>query len=124
MAGKAAMIGLAIAIGMAAAVQAAAADPDDGADLFDTHCSDCHSVSPKGVNRKGPTLFKVVGRHAGSVPGFLYSTDMKKAGFTWVPARLDAYLANPKAVVPGGIMKFKGLPKPTDRADIIAYLSK
>lgn len=115
---------MAVIVALAAAVPAVAADPDNGADLFDTHCSDCHSLSPKGVNRKGPTLFRALGRRAGSVSGFRYSADMQKAGFLWTPARLDAYLANPKAVIPGGIMKFKGLPRPADRADLIAYLSQ
>lgn len=101
---------------------ALAADPEAGADAFDTYCSDCHSVSPKSLNRKGPTLFNIVNRRAGSVAGFKYSADMAKSGIVWSPARIDAYLTNPKAVVPAGIMKFKGLKSPEDRADIIAFL--
>lgn len=115
---------LLIIVGAAAtpALSQAGGDPDAGGDVFDAYCSDCHSVSPRGTNKKGPTLYRVFGRHAGTVPGFSYSAQMHGSGIIWTPEKLAAYLANPKAVVPGGIMKFKGLPKPMDRTNIIAYL--
>lgn len=97
-------------------------DPEAGADVFDSYCGECHSVSPRGINKKGPTLYKVLGRRAGVQPGFKYSAQMAASGIVWTPDRVNAYLANPRAVVPQGIMKFKGLPKSQDRADIIAYL--
>lgn len=97
-------------------------DASAGGDAFDSYCSDCHSVSPKGTNKKGPTLYNVVGRRAGSVPGFVYSGMLKASNMQWTPEKLDIYLANPKGLVPQGIMKFKGLPKPQDRANVIAYL--
>lgn len=100
-----------------------AADADNGADLFDTYCSDCHSVSAKVANRKGPSLFRVWGRKAGGIPGFKYSGAMVASNIIWTPQTLNAYLANPKAVVPTGIMKFKGMPKPGERTDMIAYLA-
>ena len=97
-------------------------DAAAGGELFDSYCSDCHSVSPRGTNKKGPTLYNVVGRRAGSVPGFTYSGMLKASNMQWTPQKIDAYLNNPKALVPQGIMKFKGLPKPQDRANVIAYL--
>lgn len=98
-------------------------DWDAGADVFDTYCSDCHSISPKGTNRKGPTLYGVMGRRAGSVPGYDHSPGMRSSGIVWNPATLEAYLANPRGVVPGGKMK-KGLRKPVDRANVIAFLAR
>lgn len=118
-AGLAAVLGVAVAI---PAWSAPAGDADAGGDVFDSFCSDCHSVSPRGTNKKGPSLFHVVGRHAATVPGFAYSAQMKASGIVWTPDRISAYLANPKAVVPNGVMKFKGLPNPADRANVIAYL--
>lgn len=97
-------------------------DASAGGDLFDGYCSDCHSVSPRGTNKKGPTLYNVVGRRAAAVPGFAYSPMLKASNLQWTPQKLDLYLTNPKALVPQGIMKFKGLPKPQDRANVIAYL--
>jgi cytochrome c553 len=35
---------------------------------------------------------------------------------------LDAYIADPQAVVPGNLMPYSGLPGATQRADLIAYL--
>ncbi len=100
-----------------------AGDVDAGGDVFDSYCSDCHSVSPRGTNKKGPSLYRVIGRKAGTISGFSYSAQMKASGIVWTPDKIAAYLANPKAVVPGGIMKFKGLAKPADRANVIAYLA-
>ena len=98
------------------------ANAEAGADAFDRYCSDCHSVSPKLTNRKGPTLFGIFGRRAGTVNGFDYSARMRASGIVWNASNLNAYLANPQAVVPGGKMK-KGLPGAADRANVIAFLS-
>jgi cytochrome c len=104
------------------AAYAAAGDPKRGSELFADNCGDCHSVKEGGINRKGPNLFGVVGRKSGSVPGFDYSDANKAKDWIWTPERLEPYLAAPKAVVPGTIMKFKGDPDPQERADIIAFL--
>jgi cytochrome c len=116
---------LAVIVGIATtpAISQVAGDREAGADVFDIYCSDCHSVSPRGTNKKGPSLFHVLGRRAGTVPGFAYSPQLHASGLVWTPDRIAAYLANPKAVAPAGIMKFKGLPRPQDRANVIAFLA-
>lgn len=96
-------------------------DPVAGKSLF-ARCAACHSAKP-GENRMGPSLHGVVGRKAGVEPGFAYSPALKDSGLTWTPAELDAYLANPRQKVPGVRMIFGGLPSPTDRANLIAYLA-
>jgi cytochrome c len=101
----------------------AGGDWDAGSDVFDTYCSDCHSVSPKSLNRKGPTLYRVMGRRAGTVAGYDYSQGMRASGIVWNPASLNAYLANPRGLIKDGKMK-KGLPKPQDRANVIAFLAR
>ena len=40
----------------------------------------------------------------------------------WTYEALNAFLANPKAYLPGTKMTFAGLKKPEDRANVIAYL--
>lgn len=117
---RALLIALALAAG--AAHTAHAADADRGGDLFDENCAECHSVSPAAHNKKGPSLYGVVGRHVASQPGFSYSPSLASTNLTWSPATLDAYLANPKKVAPAGKMKFEGLPSANDRADLIAFL--
>jgi cytochrome c len=98
-----------------------AADPAAGQRIFKTQCSICHAVAP-GQNRIGPTLFGVVGRQSGSVPGFNYTADHKKLGVTWDAATLDKYLTNPRAMVPDTSMIYAGLKNDAQRADLIAYL--
>ena len=97
-----------------------AGDAVKGKTVF-ARCAICHGVEP-GKNKLGPTLAGIVGRKAGSVPGFNYSPAMKAAALTWTPAGLDKYITNPKATVPGNKMIFAGLPNATDRANLIAYL--
>ncbi len=86
-----------------------------------TVCKTCH-VAEKGVNRIGPSLWGVVGRTAGSIPGYQYSAANKKSGIIWTQAKLFEYLAAPQKVVPGTKMAYAGLKAPQDRADVIAYL--
>ncbi len=85
-------------------------------------CAICHSATKGEGNRIGPNLFGVVGRKAGTVPDFYYSSAMKSAGFVWTNDKLDAYLKAPQSVVPGNRMAYAGLPSASDRADLIAYL--
>ena len=96
-------------------------DAAAGEKLF-RQCKSCHAVEPD-KNRVGPSLHAVVGRKAGSVESFPgYSPGLKGAGFTWDETKLDAYLTNPKAVIPDSRMAFAGIPAAEDRAAVIAYL--
>ena len=99
----------------------AAGDATKGGDVA-KRCMICHTFDNGGANKVGPNLFGVVGRTAGSVSGYNYSTAMKGAGFKWTEENLSAYLADPKVKVPGNKMAFAGLSKPDQIADLIAYL--
>lgn len=93
-----------------------------GADIFAEECGDCHSTSP-GKNKKGPPLASINGRKAGALSDFQgYSEAMKISGLTWSPEKIDAYITQPRKVVPGGKMKYDGLGDPGARSDVIAYL--
>ncbi len=97
------------------------ADLENGRALF-RQCRSCHTVTAGGANLTGPNLHGVVGRPAGALPGYAYSAPMRQAGLVWEPAKLDAYLAEPRAVVPGTKMSFVGLKAAQERIDVIAYL--
>ena len=114
-----AMVGLSLS---ALAPQARAADPGAGKAVFNANCSICHSVQP-GRNMVGPSLFDIMGRKTGSVPGFHYSAANQNANIVWDPATLDKYLQSPRSVIPGTIMTYGGLKDDTKRADLIAYLA-
>lgn len=96
-------------------------DPIAGKAIFQRICQNCHS-NEIGVNKVGPSLRNVVGREAGTVPGFEYSDAMKGNKAAWTTSSLDAYLADPRGDIHGVKMFFKGLPAAKDRADVIAYL--
>jgi cytochrome c len=102
-------------------VEPNAAAVQDGHAQFNNICALCHTDKPN-MNRIGPSLFGVVGRHAGSAPGYNYSEAMKQANVTWNEETLDKYLSDPKAFVPGNKMPYLGVKQPELRSDIIAYL--
>ncbi|MEO6843090.1 MAG: c-type cytochrome [Bradyrhizobium sp.] len=99
------------------------AKPLDGPALFKQQCGTCHTTDPSEPLRQGPPLDKIVGRPAGKVTGFHYSPGFAKADFVWDETRLDAWLSNPQAVLPGAVMAYRQ-PKPETRAAIIAYLKE
>ncbi len=98
----------------------AAGDPVAGKVLF-AKCGICHSPEA-GVNKIGPSLYGIVGRHSASIQNFNYSPAMRKADKVWDEAELDIYVTDPRALVPGTVMIFPGLKSETDRQNLIAYL--
>ena len=116
--------GAAAVAGMLSMLSAAhaAGDAANGETVFN-RCAICHDKAKGGPNKIGPELFGVVGRKAGTYPGFSYSGAMQKAGFVWTPEKLDAWIASPATVVPGNKMAFAGISNAGQRADVIAFLA-
>ena len=95
--------------------------PQDGLKAYQV-CAACHSLEP-GRNLTGPSLAKLFGRKAGTVPGFQrYSEALKRSGIVWNEQALDAWLRNPAKFIPGNDMVFPGVPSDTVRRDLIAFL--
>jgi cytochrome c len=95
-----------------------------GQQAFNNACRTCHLVR-EGDNRLGPNLHKIIGRKAGSLPDYGFSSAMKEAGFVWDEEKLDRFIANPDEVVPGNSMKpYGGLSSSEDRKKIIAFLAQ
>jgi cytochrome c len=89
-------------------------------------CKACH-VANEDKNKIGPSLKGVIGRTAGTHPGFSYSKAMVEAGqggLVWDEPNLATYLQDPKAMVKGTKMAFAGLKKDEDIANVIAYLKQ
>ena len=81
-------------------------------------CYSCHSVDPAEHNLQGPNLNGVLGRRAGTLPAYEYSAAMLAAGrggLVWTEPTLEAFVADPEAVVPGTTMGPVGLVRPADR---------
>ena len=118
-----------------------AAEPGDGKTLYLAQCSNCHGVlKADGLDRPplrpvsasarlavvlpfGPTLNGVLGREAGTVPGYQYSSAFLGAlgGVVWTRATLDRWITDTREWVPGAIMVYRQ-PDPDIRARIIDYL--
>jgi len=112
-----AFLALALPVGMAGAQDAAS-----GERVFKSQCGICHAIAA-GRNMVGPSLAGIVGRKAGTIPGFRYTDANKNSGLTWDAATLDRYLTNPRAAVPGTNMAFAGLKADQQRQDLVAYLT-
>ena len=104
-----------------AGVDAIPADAGRGRVVFN-QCVVCHSTNPQDVPNPGPDLRGVIGRPAGSLPGFRYSRALRNARRSWTETTLDAFIADPQAAVPGNTMPFPGIVEETQRRDLIAYL--
>jgi cytochrome c len=97
-------------------------DTASGQRAFNNACRTCHTTR-EGDNRLGPHLYKIIGRKAGSLPDYGYSTAMKDAGFVWDEEKLERFIANPDELVPGNSMKpYGGLASTNDRARVVSFL--
>lgn len=97
----------------------AAGDAERGREAYDARCGGCHSVQ---ADRIGPRHAGIVGRRAGSVPGFAYSPALASSRITWDAALLERWLSDPEALIPGQRMGYS-LADAQVRADIVAYLA-
>jgi cytochrome c len=112
----AAMLAVAIWPGIAIAANA-----QRGAQLF-AQCQTCHTAQKGAGNGLGPNLFGVVGRRAGAVPGFSYSSALKTSRISWSNDKLKLWITNPSKLVPGTRMFFPGINDAGKRDDLVAYL--
>lgn len=101
---------------------AAAGDAEAGGKLFSKTCGGCHSIGENARSGFGPHLNGVIGRQAGSLPGYQFSEAMKNSGVVWTRDKLAAYIEAPKKVVSGTRMIFWGISDPEKIDNILAYL--
>lgn len=93
-----------------------------GAKVFSAECSECHSVK-EGRNKKGASLFAILGRKAASLPDVTYSDALRGTGWVWNEETLRSYLSRPtRESNPGTKMKYDGLADSQALEDLLAYL--
>jgi len=95
-------------------------DPERGRPLFWDRCAACHNLS---FNMAGPSLGGIVGRKAGSAPGYAYSAALRQSDVIWSAESLDRWLTDPRAFIPGTKMPIRVVDT-LDRRNIIAFLAR
>ncbi len=108
----------ALAHPFAGAAGAPVGDPKGGKVMYED-CAGCHSMRNDLL---GPKHCGLMGRRAGTMPGFAYSDAMRESGIVWTVKTLDGYLKSPETYLPGTNMQYYGIENDADRADLIAYL--
>jgi cytochrome c len=98
---------------------ALAPDVERGARLYSARCAGCHALQDNGP---GPRHAGLLGRRAGTQPGYRYSAALRSSGIVWTEGELDRWLQNPNAVVPGNRMVVRLMNDAAERADVIAWL--
>jgi len=119
------VVAAAVMASCSSAVDTSVAVPniENGKATFNIMCAVCHSVQKTGGAVEGPNLLGLVGRQAGTHPGFgKYSNAIKASNLIWNVDALDRFLSNPMQTVPGTIMPMLIADDKT-RADVIAYLA-
>jgi cytochrome c len=101
----------------------AKASVEKGAAQF-KKCAACHSIDKGGKNGTGPNLYGVLGGPMAHKDDFAYSDAMKAhhGKDEWTPENFFRFIAAPQAFIKGTKMSFAGLAKPSDRADVLAYV--
>lgn len=105
-------------------VAEAAAGGERGAVVFRA-CQACHTLSPDGGNRAGPTLHGVFGRRIGALAGYDYSDALRGMQIVWSKetiARL--FEIGPAAYTPGTKMPEQTINDPADRKALVDWLER
>ena len=96
-------------------------DAAAGEDVF-KRCSICHTIEEGGPPKKGPNLYGMYGRQAGTTPqGSLHSGKLEESDVVWNDETLTEWLGAPGRFIKGVKMTFR-LTKDEDIADVIAYM--
>ncbi|MBX9648893.1 MAG: cytochrome c family protein [Xanthobacteraceae bacterium] len=106
-----------------AAGEASAQDAAAGEKVFGV-CKMCHQIGEGAKNAVGPALNGIIGRKAGTAPGYSYSDANKNSGITWDEATFREYIKDPKAKVPGTKMVYAGLKDEQKTNDLVAFLKQ
>jgi cytochrome c len=97
---------------------------DPGAEVFRA-CVACHSLTPEGENRAGPTLFGLFGRKIASVPGYDYSPAFHALDIVWTPETVaKLFELGPASFTPGTRMPEQRIGKAADREALVRFLQK
>ncbi len=92
---------------------------------FARKCSVCHTLTPDGANRAGPTLHNIFGRRIATLPGYPYSPELKLLDIVWTSDTISKlFELGPDKFTPGSKMPLQVLTNQTERDDLVAFLQR
>jgi len=93
-----------------------------GAEVFRA-CAACHTLTPDGGNRAGPTLYGVFGRRIASLPDYNYSPGLSALDIVWTAETIaQLFTVGPAAYTPGTKMPEQTIGSPEDLAALVKFL--
>ena len=104
---------------------ASAQDMAKGKQTFN-QCMACHRIGPDAKALVGPPLTNVIGRTAGTYPGFAYSSLMKEAGeagLVWSTDEITTYLVNPNTYLKSYLTSHGKADKATGASKMVFMLA-
>ncbi len=88
-------------------------------------CEACHTLTPDGGNRAGPTLHRIFGRRIGTAPGYPYSPALASGDLVWTEETVARLFAlGPDVVTPGTKMPIQRILDAAERAALIGFLRR
>lgn len=97
----------------------------NGERQFKRKCSICHTVTQGSARKAGPSLFRLFGRRAGTVPDYTYSDTLLSSDIIWSAETInDLFDLGPDQYINGTKMPVQRIAKQQDRNDLIDYLSR
>jgi cytochrome c len=101
----------------------AVAGTERGAQVFQA-CAACHTLTPDGGNRAGPTLHGVFGRKIASAPGYNFSQALKGLDIVWNADTISKlFEIGPARYTPGTKMPEQTV-SAEDRRALVEFLEK
>ncbi|HEY6764404.1 MAG TPA: cytochrome c family protein [Candidatus Sulfotelmatobacter sp.] len=115
-----------IIVGLLVMTSTAASQAQDAAagEKVFAACKTCHQIGETAKNAVGPVQNGIIGRKAGTYPGYAYSDANKNSGLTWDEPTFREYIKDPKAKIPGTKMIYAGLKDEQKINDLLAYLKQ
>ncbi|WP_299302385.1 c-type cytochrome [uncultured Litoreibacter sp.] len=95
----------------------------NGERQFKRKCSICHTLTAGSARKAGPSLHRLFGRKAGTVPDYAYSDILDGSEIVWSRETINALFdEGPDHYIPGTKMPMQRIVKQSDRDDLIEYL--
>lgn len=111
---------------MSGATRSFLEDPEtlpNGERQFKRKCSICHTLTEGSARKAGPSLHKLFGRRAGTVPDYVYSDILEGSEIVWSAETINGLFdEGPDHYIPGTKMPMQRIAEQQDRDDLIDFL--